>query len=178
MRQLEEQKITDYKVWPGIYDKYDPKKGICMSHKRIIADAKERKLPCCAIMEDDAVFSAPGAFDYFLRQVPESYDLFMGMIYVGEIKENRVVNGFSGGVTLYLVHEKFYDTILELPDSCHIDRQMGERCYLQEYYVCQPNVCWQLGGMSENLRKIVYYDEYHKSMSFYQPLPEVSSDQL
>jgi len=160
IKQIQEQGITDYKVWDGIYEKHDPKKGICMSHKRIIQDAKDNNLPCCLIMEDDAVFSAPGAFDYFISQIPEDYDLFMGLIYVGTVKDYRVMNGFSGGVTLYVVHERFYDFVLDLPDSCHIDREMGLNCFDKLYLVCNPEVVFQKGGFSDNTRTKQYYDTY------------------
>lgn len=171
LKQIEEQNITNYMVWDGIYEKHDPKKGICMSHKRIIRDAKENDLPCCLIMEDDCIFSSIGAFDYFLLKVPEEYDLFMGVIYHGEIKENRVVNGFSGGVTFYLANKRIYDFILDLPDSVHIDRAMGEQAFKYNYFVCQPAVVFQKGGYSENLRRIQNYDAYHKQILFYKPLP-------
>ncbi len=168
LKQIEEQGITDYKVWPGIFEPRDPKKGICMSHKQIIRDAKENNLPCCLIMEDDCIFSAPGAFDYFLSQVPEDYDLFMGLIYHGEIRENRVINGFSGGMTLYLIHERFYDTALNnVADSSHIDRSFGEICFKHEYYVCNPFVVKQLGGYSENLKRSMSYQSYHENMEFF-----------
>lgn len=170
LKQIEEQNITDYKVWDGIYEKHDPKKGICMSHKRIISDAKANNLPYCLIMEDDCVFSAPGAFDYFLSHVPQEYDLFMGLIYHGEIKESRVMNGFSGGITFYLVNEKFYDIILDMPDSAHLDREMGEICFKQKYFVCDPFVCFQMASFSENMRKKMDYSNYHSQMSFYKPL--------
>ncbi len=171
LKQIEEQNITDYKVWDGIYEKHDPKKGICMSHKKIIRDAKENNLPCCLIMEDDCVFSSPGAFDYFLSQVPEDYDLFMGIIYHGEIQENRVVNGFSGGVTFYLVHERFYDTLLDVADSSHIDRELGNLCFKYKYIVCQPYIVWQRDGYSENMRRQMSYKSYNDNILFYKPLP-------
>ena len=167
MQQIEEQGISDWKVWPGLYEKHDPKKGICMAHKQIVRDAKENGLKCCLIMEDDAVFSAPGAFNYFISQIPEDYDVFMGLIYVGEIKELRVVNGLSGGVTLYVVHERFYDFLLSIPDSCHIDRELGNTAFLHKYFVCNPYVAFQAGGMSENLRRIMNYGTYHAEMKFY-----------
>lgn len=170
LKQIEEQGITDYKVWDGIYEKHDPKKGICMSHKKIIREAKENNLPCCLIMEDDCVFSALGAFDYFLSQVPEDYDLFMGLIYHGEIQGSRVMNGFSGGVTFYLAHERLYDFILELPESVHIDRELGNFCFNKKYYVCNPFVCVQAPGYSENLRRCMNYDSYNSQLSFYKPL--------
>lgn len=168
LRQIQEQGITDYLVWPGIYDKHYPKQGICRSHKAIVRDAMDNNLPCCLIMEDDCVFSAPGAFDYFISQVPEEFDLFMGLIYVGEVVENRVMNGFSGGVTLYIVHNKFYETFLELPDNVHVDRELGETCFKHQYYVCIPYVVMQFSeNYSENMKRVMDYSEYHKTMSFY-----------
>ncbi len=101
-------------------------------------------------MEDDCVFSAPGAFDYFVSQIPDDYDLFLSMVYEGQIDENnRLIKGFSG-MTCYVLNERFYDQFLAMKEMNNIDRELGNHAWKYKYYVCNPFTSYQLDGWSEN----------------------------
>lgn len=141
-------------------------KGISKAHKHIVQDAKEIGLEKVIICEDDCVFSAPNAFDYYLSKMPEDFDLYMGMIYAGEIKEGRIMNGFSG-LTLYTVHNRFYEKFLAVNPNDHLDRHLGNTAFKNKYYVCEPFVCYQSGGFSDNCRQNMNYKVYHDKMNFY-----------
>jgi len=160
LKELEEQGIDNFKLIDGFYDPKNIKQAIHRGHNRIVEMAKAQKLPYCIMAEDDIVFTAPGAYEYFLSQIPESFDLFFGIIYHGEIIENRVVNGFSGGCSLYVVHSRFYDTFLEQPTDTHIDRQLGNLCHNHEFYVVDEYVVTQRGGYSFNLARDMVYSDY------------------
>lgn len=120
--QLQSQKIADVKYWEGEVFKHSPKKGICRAHKRIVQDAKDNGDEKCVIGENDLQFTSVGAWKYFLDSVPNDFDTFSGLVYVGDIEDNRIISQASGMTTLYAVHERFYDFFLSIPDDCHIDR--------------------------------------------------------
>ena len=155
------------KFYEGISDKYlVPFKNISKAHKKIVQEAKDNSLETVTIMEDDCVFTAPNAFDYYVSKMPDDFDIFLGMIYAGEIKEGRIMNGFSG-LTFYTVHNSFYDEFLAANPNDHLDRFLGNTAYKNKYYVCEPFVCYQSGGMSDNLRIKMDYKVYHEKMNFY-----------
>ena len=153
----------------GEYNKKNPKKAINLGHKAIITKAKEAGMNSVLVAEDDCSFFDKGALDYFLSKVPEQYDIFCGLIYVGNVDENnRIISTFSGGMTFYSCHSKFYDKFLALPDDVHIDREIGNHHKDFELYVCNPYVCQQTGGYSDNLRKNMTYQVYLEGKSLFK----------
>lgn len=160
----------EIKWWPGIIE-YPPAMGISKAHKQIIQHAKDNKLKEVCVMEDDCIFTAPGAFDYFLSNKPSDFDIYFAMIYSGQIEEDRIINGFSG-MTLYIVNERFYDYFLSAPDNDHIDRWLGNSAFEKRYMICNLYTCFQLGGYSDNHRKKVTYDSYYIDKKWFgQPPP-------
>lgn len=155
-----------FQIWSGIEGNLTPAQNINIAHKQVIKYAKENNLPRCIVSEDDCVFTHPDSYKYFLSQIPDSYDLFFGMLYAAEIKDNKVLNGFSG-LTLYCVSERFYDYFLSTPDNVHLDRNLGMVCHEKEYYVCAPYICKQSGGYSDNMREHMNYRVYEEKMTFY-----------
>lgn len=148
------------KFWEGIENRTDRKMGICQSHKKIVADAKENGYSYCAIIEDDAKFFASNSWEYFLDMMPQDFDIFFSMIYVGEINnEHRIVSVFSG-MTCYIVAERFYDFFLSLPDSCHIDRELGLTSNIHRYIVVDKFCTYQNGSKSDNNQMTCEYSSY------------------
>jgi hypothetical protein len=88
------------------------------------------------------------------------------MVYSAEIKNGRIMNGFSG-LTLYTVHNRFYDEFLAANPKDHLDRHLGNTAYKNKYYICEPFVCYQSGGYSDNLMQKLDYKVYHDKMQFY-----------
>lgn len=160
MEELSHQQITDYTIIPAFYNKSNPKLSINQGHKFIIQLAKEQGMENCIIAEDDICFTAKGAWQYFLSQIPQDYDMFCGLILNGEVRNNRIMSGMSGTQTLYSVHSRFYDIILQLDANSHIDRNLGSLAQNFKYLVCDPMCCIQRGGYSDNLRMNMYYDVY------------------
>lgn len=147
------------KIWQG--EEGDiPYKNINKAFRKIVQFAKDNNLPFCIIMEDDCVFHSFQSFDYFMKNMPEKYDLFLGMIYSGTVDENhRIINGYSGN-TLICIHSQFYDTFLSAPPDVHYDRWCGLQAFKRLYYVCHPFVCKQMTGYSDNRRQHGNYDVY------------------
>lgn len=166
-KQCSEQGIV-MSVWEGVTEHSTPAKNINAAHRKIVQWAKDSKLPFVIIAEDDILFSAPGAWKYYLSKMPDpkDFDLFLGMVYSAEIKDGRILNGFSG-LTMYAVSSEFYDFFLSIPDHVHIDRHLGQSAFEKKYFIIEPYVCLQSGGYSDNLRKEMYYEQYTNSMKFY-----------
>lgn len=122
-------------------------------------------MPFVTIAEDDAVFTSPNAWRYYNGNIPEDYDLYLGGIYAGRLNENRIVDGYSGH-TLITVHERFYDFFLSVDDNNHLDRALGLFCAEKKYFVCLPFVVRQLGGYSENKKRVQEYSMYEKDWVF------------
>lgn len=160
IRQLEWNKVP-HVFWEGIDDPNNVKQAITRGHKSIIKYAKDNNLSFINIAEDDLVFTHKDSYKYFNEQIPDDYDLFFGLVYAGDVnEERRVVNGMSGVMTMFRCHERFYDFFLSQPDGEHIDRGLGNHCHKFKFYVVPEYCCTQSGGYSDNLRQVMYYDTY------------------
>lgn len=139
------------RFWEG---EYTPQAfyGITASFKKIVRWAKENNLPMVTIGEDDLLFTAPGAWQYYLDNLPNEFDIYSGGIYSGQIKDGKIVNGYSGN-TLITVHEKFYDFFLSVRDDYHLDRTLGTFAFEKNYRIVEPFVVIQLSGFSDNHRR-------------------------
>lgn len=164
MKELAEQEITDYKIWDGIYDGANRRRGINLSHKKIVRDAKERGLPEVCICEDDIVFLSKGAFDFFIQNKPVEYSLYLGGISNILKREKDYITDFRG-FTLYFVHASFYDQYLSTPDDIDIDSAMKGR---GRFYLCDRVVCSQKPGWSYHRRKNVDYSRLLRQYNTYK----------
>lgn len=149
----------EYERWQGIVVDQMPFFGISVSHKAIVLDAKQKGLPMVCIAEDDCVFSSPGAWEYYLKSIPENFDLYFGLVYEGNIKDNKVLTGvLTGCLTLYIVHERFYDVFLSMKSMNNLDRELGKYAGDFDYKVCNPMVCFQSNGFSDHKKSEATYD--------------------
>ena len=168
--------VFEYTRWSAIENKQIPFMGCSISHKNIVADAKQKGLEYVCIAEDDLVFTDSLAWGYFTKNIPESFDLYLGEVHFGNLMppdiENNKVKDFCG-LTLYIVHSRFYDTFLSLNVMNHLDRELGKIGHLHEYYVCNPMVCKQSGGFSDMKKSVVDYTDLYKGLNFFKS--EVSS---
>lgn len=151
--ELVKQNITDYKLWEGIEEKHNRKLGIHQAHNKIVQDAKDNNLERVFIAEDDIYWFAEGAWQYYLDNIPEQFDIYFAMIMVGEIdNRNRLISQGSG-MTCYCVHNRFYDTFLAINPDSHIDREITSQWEKYEFYTPPKFVCSQIGGKSDNTMK-------------------------
>jgi hypothetical protein len=162
-KELVTQEINDYRFWEGIHGR-TTYEGINLAHKQIIRYAKERELSKILIAEDDIKFSDAGAFGYFLQNEPEDYDIYLGGIFLGHIN-NGIALRFTG-MTLYMVHERFYDAFLKTPDDMHIDHALAE--VGGRYVVCDPFVVTQHNGKSDNTGRHENYDFIFENRKLYK----------
>lgn len=156
-----------YRMWSGILCQGDNKRGINLAHRQIVQYAKDNNLPFTIICEDDVKFFAPNAFKYFIDNTPQDYDLFFSMIYVGDITDNRITSAFSG-MTMYAINNRFYDFFLSLPESIHIDRELGKYADQFKFMVCDKFVAEQIPGKSDNSHTVTTsYRPYLKGRKIY-----------
>jgi hypothetical protein len=154
-QELYFQGVQDYRLWDGIVDPLLPYRGISKAHKQIVRHAKENSLPEVLIAEDDLHFTSKNAFQFYLENKPSDYDIYLGGIYSGNLDKERTVKDFSG-LTLYSVHQRFYDSFLSISEDQDLDRAL---CNKGKFSVCYPFVVTQHSGFSDNVKKYCDYDK-------------------
>jgi hypothetical protein len=157
-RQLQSQNISDYKIWAGVEDRKNPSTGINQAHKLVVRKARENNLTEICICEDDIVFNEPTSFETFLDNKPNQFDLYLGGCSNRLRQEGNRIYDFRG-LTIYFIHERFYDTFLGVSDNYHIDALMKD---LGEFYVCPENICSQMPGYSYNRKRFMDYSRHFK----------------
>lgn len=142
--------------WPSVHDTTMPFRGINLAHKQVIIFAKHQGLPMVCISEDDFKLTAPGAWEYFLDNIPNDFDVYLSGIYKGHIKEDGTVDNFCA-LHLYIVHERFYDKFLAVDEKNNIDTLLGS---VGKCVVCQPFVAVQHNGWSDHKNGYYEYEQY------------------
>ena len=163
-KEIVKQNIVDFKIWEGILDKENPKRGIARAHKQIIEWACKENLPSVLIAEDDIKFTALNAFDFFIKNEPKEFDLYLGGITYGSIKPDNSVTDFSG-IHLYKINQNFYSTFLSLPEEKDVDRSLTNK---GRFIVCNPFVAIQHNGFSDNQKKYKNYDLYFQNRQLFK----------
>jgi hypothetical protein len=150
----------DYQIWKPVEAKTTVE-SINKSHKAIVRWAKEMRLPMVAIGEDDLCFPAKDGWRYFLNLMPDSFDLYLACTYTPPIT-NRIICGFH----CYVVHERFYDRYLGVPDDCHIDTEISNRG--GDFKFCYPFAALQRPGFSANNMAVTNYNGILKPEDIYK----------
>jgi len=141
----------EYKIWEACIDKKTVLESITESFRRIIQYAKDNSLERVIIAEDDLAFSSDGAWEYFLKNEPDEYDVYIGGSY---LIDNRCkyepplvkVNSWVGN-HLIMVNERYYNTWLSSKPDGHIDTEQDGK---GEFYVCFPYAALQRPSKSAN----------------------------
>jgi hypothetical protein len=162
-KEMNEQGITDYKVWDGIHD-VDRIRAISRAHKQIVQYAKDQGLPEICIAEDDVIFTGEGAFDYYLQNKPNEFSIYIGGLSNVLKRECEYITDFRG-MTLYTVHECFYDKFLSVSETINIDAGLKG---LGMYYLCNKVVCSQRAGYSYHKKRHKDYSHLLKQYDVYE----------
>lgn len=150
LEELRMHGINNYEIVPAIIEANKTVvESINAGHKSIVRKAQEQGLPFVVIGEDDLMFTAPDAWEYFIKNIPDSYDLYLSCSYVkNAIPNSDVIDNLICGVHLYVVNGCFYEKFLSVPDTEHIDTALGDlKC---NYVFCKPFPCLQRSGFSAN----------------------------
>lgn len=162
LEQLQTQKNLEYEIWDGVYLQ-SIKAGINAAHKQIVEYAKVAEWEMVAIAEDDIIFTNENSYKYFIENIPKDFDIYLSMVYTGDNDENNVVKKFTG-LTMYIVHSRFYDTFLSVDSTEHIDVELGG---LGKFVVCDKFVAIQRNGFSSNTGKNEVYDSLLNGRNLY-----------
>ncbi len=165
-KQSKEQEF-EYKRWDGQIVQQIPFLGISKSHKSIIQYAKSSGMTSVTVSEDDTCFSSFGAWDYYCENEPNEYDIYFGSVYKSIIEKGKMNFGLSG-LTLYTVHERFYDTFLSMKEMNHLDRELGRFAWKYDYIVCEPMVAYQSDGWSDNKQSDEKYGYLLEGIELYK----------
>lgn len=141
----------EYKIWAACIDKKTVLESITESFRQIIQWAKDEGLKEVMIGEDDLTFPCNGAWEYFLKNKPNDFDVYVGGSYLidnrWEYKPPVVkVNEWVGN-HLIIVHEKYYDKWLASKPDGHIDTEQSGK---GDFYVCFPYAALQRPAKSAN----------------------------
>ncbi|MBL7722501.1 MAG: hypothetical protein JNK27_00060 [Chitinophagaceae bacterium] len=163
-KELQLQQIIDFNIWTGFDDPDFPARGILKSHQQIVEFAKQSCLKQITIAEDDIKFTTKGAWDYYISNQPEIFDLYLGGVIWGDIEKENLVHDFSG-TSLYTIHEEFYDVLLSINPGIDFDRQLAGKGLFK---VCTPMVALQQSGYSDNRKQFVDFSRYTSRYHLYQ----------
>lgn len=155
IHMIEEMKklACSYEFIEGIIDE---SKTCFQSHRKCIQLAKENNLPYVLILEDDAMFES-NVLDILLQTFDEIQNLNWDMFFLGANLHAPVLRISNSIVKLngayaahaYLVHERFYDTILNLPHECEMDVHYDKLMRDHNVYMCDPMIAYQLPSHSD-----------------------------
>jgi hypothetical protein len=150
-REMKRQGIEDYKLWPSVHIANKPTRtAISKAHKQIVEWAANEGLEEVCIFEDDIFFPAEDGWQYFLKNKPEKYDLYLVGITRGDL-ENGIVSRYTGQFG-YFIHERYYDTFLRTDERLDIDGAQSGR---GEFHVCYPFAAFCYPGWSDNTSGIM-----------------------
>jgi len=164
MEEIKRQGITNYTFWDSVYSPVSTKVGISEAHQQIVRYAKLAEFSDVMIAEDDFTGSHPDSFKYFLANCPRQFDLYLSQVFLGDLDENNRVKSFTG-MTLYIVHSRFYDRFLSVDPNEHIDHELSRIGGL--FHVCNPFAFRQRNGWSSNTGKEENYDDLLASRTFF-----------
>lgn len=166
MLELERQGIKEgeFEIWPCLLLN-DVVSAINKSHKMIVEDAKEKGLSEVCICEDDLFFPAQDGWQYFLRNKPLEYDIYVAATYILPVELKKLC-----GFHLYCVSSKFYDTFLSTPNNVHIDTYFDT--IPGDYHICYPYAALQRPGFSSNNKAYTNYNAILKDEHVYGGIPK------
>lgn len=159
--------VPKYKIWDCI--RYDDSvvKSINASHKMIVRWAKENNMNRVVIAEQDIEFTHPTAWEYFLKNVPDKFGIYLACSYIkNAVPNSDVVNNLICGFHLYILDSSCYDAFLSVPDDQHIDVAVGGLGLDVKF--CKPFPALQRSGFSANNKTIVNYNAILKEEEIYR----------
>jgi len=142
-----------YEFVKGIIDET---KTCFQSQKKCIQLAKDNNLPYVLVLEDDALFT-DNAIEILEKTFSEIQTLQWDMFFLGAnlqepaIRISDSVLKLNGAYAAhaYMVHERFYDTILNLPHICEMDVHYHNLMSKHNIYMCDPMIAYQLPSHSD-----------------------------
>lgn len=157
--------LDGFEIVEGIIDE---SKTCFQSQQKCIRIAKERGLPYVLVLEDDVVFTE-GA-QQILEEVFEivqtlDWDMFFLGANLQKPAQRLTTNllKLSGAYAAhaYMVHQRFYDVILNLPPICEMDIHYHNLMAKHNVFMCDPMIAYQLPSHSDLQNG---YRDYNQAM--------------
>lgn len=134
----------------------DETKTCFQSQRECVRLAKENKLPYILILEDDAVFTDQ-VVEILEKTFKELQSYEWDMFFLGAnlqkpatcISDTILKLNGAYAAHAYMVHERFYDTILNLPHICEMDVHYHNLMPDHNIYMCDPIIAYQLPSYSD-----------------------------
>lgn len=144
----------------------DPKIGCTLSHQYCINTAKQKNLEHVMILEDDVIFES-NVMEVFENAWKHVQKYEWNLLYLGgNIKDiathvdDHLLRVQSVNTThAYIIHERFYDVILDLPSEPIIDYQYRKLNATYPMYMCAPMVAYQMPSYSDLQQQHVNYKD-------------------
>ena len=155
-KRYQHEKHESYDCWNCITDKDSVVRSISQSHKQIVRYAKQYDLPSVPIMEDDVWMPSETAWNTFLTNTPNSFDIWLAGAYNVALPPLQPIETGWSGMHCYIVHKRFYDAFLSVDESKHLDTALS--ALNPEVYLQYPMAAIQYPGQSATLRKWVDYN--------------------
>lgn len=159
------------RFWPGCF--VEPPNtyiGITRSHKRVIKWARDNNKKEVLVAEDDFYFPSPEGFNYFIRNKPKYYDVYLAGVYVGvdDLRENKKITQFSG-LHFYFVHSRFYDAFLQTDESQSLDNNLSALAKMRQAEIrsVYPMAAIQHENKSSTSGCIFHHDQFFKPGDVY-----------
>lgn len=158
IQEMNRQGIEDFEIFPCIMLP-DVVSAINASFKMLIRYAKEQGLKEIAIAEDDLFFPASDGWQYFIKNKPDDYDIYVAGNYLINNPEEYAeplikVKEYVGNHCI-IVNSRYYDKWLSIPDDRHCDTAHSG---MGDFYVCFPFAALQRPGFSSNNKTEVNYN--------------------
>lgn len=158
MNEFEKHRIKNFVIWRP-EERKTVVESINATHKAIVRYAKESGLDEVIIAEDDLMLLGEDGWQYFLNNKPDRFDVYISGTYLIDAPENWKpplikVKEWVGN-HLIVVHSKYFDRFLSVPDHYHIDMAQSG---LGDFFVCYPMAALQRPGFSANSMTQVNYN--------------------
>lgn len=152
--------ITEMKKLPISYEFVDgiidETKTCFQSQKKCIQLAKQNNLPYVLVLEDDATFT-DNVIEILQKTFSEIQEMDWDMFFLGanlqapaiRISDSLLKLTGAYAAHAYIVHERFYDTILELPHDREMDVHYHDLMLNHNVYMCDPIIAYQLPSYSD-----------------------------
>jgi GR25 family glycosyltransferase involved in LPS biosynthesis len=130
--------------------------GTCFqSQRKCIQNAKELQLEYVLVLEDDALFT-DNCEEILKKSFLEIQNIEWDMLFLGanlfspayKVSEHLLKLTGAWCAHAYIVHNRFYDTILSLPPNKEMDTHYGELMDKHNVYISNPMIAYQLPSYS------------------------------
>jgi GR25 family glycosyltransferase involved in LPS biosynthesis len=163
LEEIKKLNLNSVKFFPAVIHEI-PIVGCTISHIECIRLAKERNLEYVLILEDDVEFIS-NVTDVLNNSWKSLQELDWNILYLGGLIRDsgsyvnkNLISVLKVNTThTYIVHNRFYDTILNLDENIPIDYSYRALSYKHKMYMTAPITAYQKEDYSDIQNRVVNY---------------------